>query len=654
MTRLKLHSDFSPAGDQPEAIGKLAKGVEKEGMQTLLGVTGSGKTFSIASVLAKTNRTALVISHNKTLAAQLYSEFRDFFPENKVGYFVSYYDYYQPESYIPQSDTYIEKDAQVNEKIERLRLAATAALAGGEPCIIVATVSCIYGIGSPEEWKKMTFEIRKGARIARSSFLAKLVSMQYERNDMALSSGKFRAKGDTIEIMPSYSEEVVRVSLSGDGVESITIMDGQNRKMISTPSSFILFPAKHYLVPEGQREKAIKEIEAELEQRLPEMEEMSAYRLKTRTKYDLELIKEIGYCNGIENYSRHFDGRNPGEPPYCLLDYLPKDALVVIDESHVTLPQLHGMQKGDRSRKKALIDYGFRLPSAYDNRPLTFEEFEGKLKGKSAIFVSATPAEYERTRSSQIVEQLVRPTGLLDPSVEVRPTFGQVEDLIKEVKNRAEAGERTLVTTLTKRMAEDLAERLVSEGVKARYLHAEIETLQRSEIIRQLRLGEFDCLVGINLLREGLDLPEVSLVAIFDADKQGFLRTETSLIQTIGRTARNLNAHAIMYADGISEAMQKAIDETERRRKVQEEYNREHGITPKSIVKKIKERISAYEEEGKGKGREEERLELEEEIIILEEEMKQAAETLEFEKAIELRDRLSELKRMKKGRRKKS
>jgi len=444
------------------------------------------------------------------------------------------------------------------------------------------------------------------------------------------------------------------VSLSEDKVESIRIMDGQNRKIISEPSSFVLFPAKHYLVPEGQREKAIKEIEAELEQRLPEMEEMSAYRLKTRTKYDLELIKEIGYCNGIENYSRHFDGRNPGEPPYCLLDYLPKDALVVIDESHVTLPQLHGMQKGDRSRKKALIDYGFRLPSAYDNRPLTFEEFEGKLKGKSAIFVSATPAEYERTRSSQIVEQLVRPTGLLDPSVEVRPTFGQVEDLIKEVKNRAEAGERTLVTTLTKRMAEDLAERLVSEGVKARYLHAEIETLQRSEIIRQLRLGEFDCLVGINLLREGLDLPEVSLVAIFDADKQGFLRTETSLIQTIGRTARNLNAHAIMYADGISEAMQKAIDETERRRKVQEEYNREHGITPKSIVKKIKERISAYEEEGKGKGREEERLELEEEIIILEEEMKQAAETLEFEKAIELRDRLSELKRMKKGRRKKS
>ncbi len=660
MLEYKLESEFSPKGDQPKAIQELVNGIEGKASgagnaglgsgskQTLLGVTGSGKTFTIANVAARTGRTVLVISHNKTLAAQLYSEFRDFFPKNKVGYFVSYYDYYQPESYLPQSDTYIEKDAQINEKIEKLRLAATADLMTDGPAIIVATVSCIYGIGSPIEWKNASFEMEVGMQMPRSSLLAKLISMQYERNDMEIKPGTFRARGGVIDVVPGYADEILRISLNESGIESILILDPINLKVIERKKEVTLFPARHYIIPESERDRAIREIELELENRLPEMDELCQYRLRTRTKYDLEMIKEMGYCNGIENYSRHFDGRSPGQPPYCLLDFLPSDALIVIDESHVTLPQLHGMYKGDRSRKKSLIDYGFRLPSAYDNRPLKFEEFEGKINEKNVIFVSATPGPYEKENSSKIVEQLVRPTGLLDPKIEVRPTWGQVDDLIKEVKARAVKKERTLVTTLTKRMSEDLAERLLSEGVKSRYMHSEIETLQRSEIIRQLRLGEFDCLVGINLLREGLDIPEVSLVAILDADKEGFLRNETSLIQTVGRASRNSNGSVIMYADKVTGAMKTAIEETDRRRGVQEEYNVEHGISPKTIEKKIAARITSEEASGKGKENVDSD-ELREEIIICEEEMKSTAERLDFEKAIELRDKLNELKKMVKG-----
>jgi excinuclease ABC subunit B len=636
LNKFLLNAEFSPAGDQPKAIEKLVEGVKKGGMQTLLGVTGSGKTFTIANVIAKTNKSCLVISHNKTLAAQLFSEFKQFFPKNKVGYFVSYYDYYQPESYIPQTDTYIEKDAQINEKIERLRLQTTAYLLSPGPTIIVATVSCIYGLGSPQEWLNQSVLISKGQLVTRSGLLAALISIQYERNDMVLKSGTVRAKGNTIDIMLGYEPEIVRVILDEDKIENIYLLDPMSGNKISEVESIRIFPAKHYIVPENIKERALRQIRIELEERLKELPELEAHRLEARTKYDLELIEETGYCKGIENYSRHFDGRPPGQPPYTLLDFLPEDSLIVIDESHVTKPQLHGMYNGDYTRKKNLVDYGFRLPCAYDNRPLKFEEIEKYFK--NVIFVSATPGEYEKEKSFQIVEQLVRPTGLLDPKIYIRPTQGQIEDLIKEVEMRAKRNERTLVTTLTKRMAEDLTDYLIQKGIKARYLHSEIDTIKRTEIIRKLRLGEFDCLVGINLLREGLDIPEVSLVAILDADKEGFLRDETSLIQTMGRAARNINATAILYCDTITNSIKKAVEETERRRKIQEEFNREHNITPQTISKGIG--LKLVEEE-----KQEEIEDLRQMAINLEIEMQKAAEELDFEKAIELRDKLWEIKK---------
>lgn len=639
MLDYRLDSPFKPSGDQPEAIEKLAEGVKKGGMQTLLGVTGSGKTFTIANLVAKTGRTCLVISHNKTLAAQLYSEFKQFFPKNKVGYFVSYYDYYQPESYIPQTDTYIEKDAQINEKIERLRLQSTAYLLSPGPAIIVSTVSCIYGLGSPQEWLAQSVDVVKGAQMPRSSFLASLIAIQYERNDVEMKNGNFRARGGTIDIYPGYEQEIVRVVLDGDKVERIQILEPISAKLLQELESIRIFPAKHYIVPQSTREKALRDIRVELEQRLPELSDLERHRLKTRTNYDLELIEELGYCKGIENYSRHFDGRSPGKPPYTLMDFLPEDAIIVIDESHVTIPQLHGMYHGDHTRKKNLVDYGFRLPCAYDNRPLKYEEFEKHLQ--NTVFVSATPSQYEREHSHQIVEQLVRPTGLLDPQVVIKPTKGQIDDLMAEVQTKAAKGERTLVTTLTKRMAEDLTDYLTQKGVKVRYLHSEIETIERTEIIRRLRLGEFDCLVGINLLREGLDIPEVSLVAILDADKEGFLRNETSLVQTIGRAARNVNGTVILYCEKQTEAIESAVRETNRRRKVQEEFNRKHGITPKTIMKSVA--ASQLEE----KLRDDKKLaktDLRAIAINLEMEMQKAAEALDFEKAIQLRDQLLDLR----------
>src|SRR5919112_3411454 len=530
---------FSPKGDQPEAIEKLVKGIlEKKheggvgGRQTLVGVTGSGKTFTIANVIAKTNKNTLVISHNKTLAAQLYAEFKEFFPNNNVGYFVSFYDYYQPESYIPQTDTYIEKDTEVNEKIEKMRLEATAMLMSGDPTIIVSTVSCIYSLGSPTEWEEIATPISKGMTVNRKELIHNLIVARYERNDVSLVPGNFRVKGDTIDIIPGYSDDIIRISLFGDEIEKISIHDHITMKKIRDSNSVKIFPAKHYIVDDNSRLGAIESIKRELANWLPNLPgELEKQRLASRTKYDLEMIEELGYCSGIENYSRHLDGRAPGQPPYCLLDFFGQDFLLVIDESHVTLPQLHGMYKGDYTRKSMLVDYGFRLPSAFDNRPLKFEEFE-KYLNNNVIFVSATPASYELKSSWQIVEQLVRPTGLVDPKVEIRPTKNQIEDLIKEITDRANKDQRTLVTTLTKRMAEDLAEFLAKNDIRVRYLHSEIEGLERTELIRQLRLGEFDVLVGINLLREGLDIPEVSLVAILDADKEGFLRNNTSLIQT--------------------------------------------------------------------------------------------------------------------------
>ncbi|MCX6769954.1 MAG: excinuclease ABC subunit UvrB, partial [Candidatus Micrarchaeota archaeon] len=624
-------------------------GVKKGGRQTLLGVTGSGKTFTIANLIAKTGRTALVISHNKTLAAQLYSEFKQFFPKNKVGYFVSYYDYYQPESYIPQTDTYIEKDAQINEKIERLRLQSTAYLLSPGPAVIVSTVSCIYGLGSPKEWLDMSVDIKQGERVERSELLSSLIAIQYERNEMELKSGMFRAKGNTIDIVPGYQQEIIRIVLEGDKIGKILVCEPVSCATIEELPEIRIFPAKHYIVPQSTKERALKAIRMELEARLPELKDMEAYRLKQRTNYDLELIEELGYCKGIENYSRHFDGRMPGQPPYTLMDFLPEDAVIIIDESHVTLPQLHGMYHGDRTRKKNLIDYGFRLPCAYDNRPLKFEEFEKRMK--NVVFVSATPSEYERNSSAAIVEQLVRPTGLLDPTVSIRPTKGQIEDLMKEIQVRAEKGERTLVTTLTKRMSEDLTDYLTQKGVRVRYLHSEIETIERTEIIRKLRLGEFDCLVGINLLREGLDIPEVSLVAILDADKEGFLRNETSLIQTMGRAARNSNSTAILYCDKETDSIKRAVAETSRRRAVQVEFNKKHGITPTTVYKKVGEGQLAlgWDEEDIGAGEKKSKKELRALLINLELDMQKAAEDLDFERAIELRDQLATLSDRKEG-----
>jgi excinuclease ABC subunit B len=605
-------------------------------------VTGSGKTFTIANVIAGANKNTLVISHNKTLAAQLYAEFKEFFPENNVGYFVSFYDYYQPESYLPQTDTYIEKDTEVNEKIERMRLEATAMLMSGEPTIIVSTVSCIYSLGSPREWEESAITVTKGMAIERKVLTHNFIEARYERNDMSLVPGNFRVKGDTIDIIPGYSDDIIRISMFGDEIERISIHDHVTMKKLRDVDAVKIFPAKHYITDDESRNRALESIKRELQNWLLTLpSELERQRLAQRTKYDLEMIEELGYCSGIENYSRHLDGRAPGQPAWCLLDFFGDDFLLVIDESHVTLPQLHGMYNGDHTRKKMLVDYGFRLPSAYDNRPLKFEEFEKYLK--NAIFVSATPGQYELKSSWQVAEQLVRPTGLVDPKVEIRPTKDQMEDLIKEIKIRAKDNQRTLVTTLTKRMAEDLAEFLAKNEVRVRYLHSEIEGLERTELIRQLRLGEFDVLVGINLLREGLDIPEVSLVAILDADKEGFLRNATSLIQTFGRAARNLDGSVILYSDRITDSMKQAIDETERRRKKQLEYNIKHRITPKTIIKPVPEgaEIADMAVETKSMTRQD----LVKLAVEAEATMKRFAEELEFEKAIMFREKLNKIRK---------
>ena len=607
--------------------------------QTLLGVTGSGKTFTVANVIQKIQRPTLVISHNKTLAAQLYSEFKAFFPENAVEYFVSYYDYYQPEAYIPQTDTYIEKDASINKEINRMRLSTTRSLFERRDVIVVASVSCIYGIGSPQEWHDMAMILRKGEDNERRAIISRLVDMQYERNDMDFSAGKFRVRGDTIEVFPSYASTGVRIELFGDEIERIAEFDPLTGKPIRENEAVVIYPAKHFVMPQEKIEAAIESIEAELEERLRELRSLGkileAARLEQRTKFDIEMMHEIGYCQGIENYSRHMDGRKPGEPPYSLLDYFPEDYLVVIDESHVTLPQIRGMHAGDHARKESLVDYGFRMPSAYDNRPLTYGEFEARVN--QVLYVSATPSDYELAHSAQVVEQIIRPTGLVDPDIVVKPVNGQIDDLMAEIHAKTEKSHRVLVTTLTKRMAEDLTEYLISMGIKARYMHSEIETLERIDIIRGLRLGEFDVLVGINLLREGLDLPEVALVAILDADKEGFLRSDRSLMQTIGRTSRNIEGRVVMYADRITGSMQRAIDETNRRRAMQMKYNEEHNITPQTIRKAVEPRTPEVALPPKE--------EMFNYIIELEAAMHRAAKNLEFENAAELRDIITKLRK---------
>jgi excinuclease ABC subunit B len=616
------------------------QGIE-QGMKrsTLLGVTGSGKTFTVANVIQRIQRPTLVISHNKTLAAQLYSEFKSFFPENAVEYFVSYYDYYQPEAYIPQTDTYIEKDASINEEINRMRLSATRSLFERRDVIVVASVSCIYGIGSPQEWHEMSMILRIGEEKERKAILSRFVDMQYERNDMDFSAGKFRVRGDTIEVFPSYASTGMRIELFGDEIERIAEFDPLTGKTIRESEGVVIYPAKHFVMPQEKIEAAIESIKTELEERLHELRSMGkileAARLEQRTKFDIEMMHEIGYCQGIENYSRHMDGRKPGEPPYSLLNYFPEDYLVVIDESHVTLPQIRGMHAGDHARKESLVDYGFRMPSAFDNRPLTYAEFEARVN--QVLYVSATPADYELAQSAQVVEQIIRPTGLVDPEIAVKPVKGQIDDLMAEIHAKTEKKHRVLVTTLTKRMAEDLTEYLLSMDIRARYMHSEIETLERIDIIRGLRLGEFDVLVGINLLREGLDLPEVALVAILDADKEGFLRSDRSLMQTIGRTSRNIEGRVVMYADKITGSMHRTIDETNRRRAMQIKYNEEHNITPQTIRKAVEPRVAEAALPPKE--------ELFNYIIELEAAMHRAAKNLDFEKAAELRDMISKLRK---------
>lgn len=655
MSGFKLVSNFKPTGDQPQAIKKLVEGVKKGyRFQTLLGVTGSGKTFTMANIIQKLNRPTLVIAHNKTLAAQLYSEFKEFFPDNAVEYFVSYYDYYQPEAYIPQTDTYIEKDASINEEIDKLRHSATAALFERRDVIIVASVSCIYGLGDPVDYENLMLSLRPGMIKDRDEIIKKLVDIQYERNDVNFTRGKFRVRGDVIEIFPaSFSNKAIRVELFGDEIDRIAEIDVLTGEVLGLRKHVAIFPASHYATSKDKLERAIKSIREELEQRYKELKDagkiVEAERLRQRTNYDLEMLQEMGYCQGIENYSRHISGRPPGSPPYTLLDYFPKDFLIFIDESHVTIPQIRGMYNGDRSRKEALVEYGFRLPSAFDNRPLTFEEFEERIN--QVIFVSATPGPYEIEHSEQVVEQLIRPTGLVDPEVIVKPVKGQVDDLIGEIRKTVDKGFRVLVTTLTKKMAEDLTDYLKDMGIKVKYLHSDIETIERVEIIRDLRLGKFDVLIGINLLREGLDIPEVALVAILDADKEGFLRSETSLIQTIGRAARNAEGRVIMYADTVTNSMKRAIDETNRRRKIQMEYNKKHGITPKTVIKGVRDVIEAThvaEEEQKYRRKKVKTYDpeiIKSTIEQLEKEMKEAAIELQFEKAAKLRDVIFELKK---------
>lgn len=654
MDRFKLVSDYTPSGDQPEAIAKLVEGIKngyKE--QTLLGVTGSGKTFTMANVIAQLNRPALIFAHNKTLAAQLCSEFREFFPDNAVEYFVSYYDYYQPEAYVPSTDSYIEKDSAINDEIDKLRHSATLALAERRDVIIVASVSCIYSLGSPIDYRTMVISIRKGMELSRDELLARLVSIQYERNDVNFIRNKFRVRGDVVEIFPAGStDKAVRVEFFGDEVERITEIVALTGKVIAELSHTAIYPASHYVISRDKMQGAISEIEKELDERVKYFKDndmlIEAQRIEQRTKYDIEMLEEIGFCKGIENYSRILAGRAPGSIPYTLLDHFPKDFLLFVDESHVSLPQIRGMSAGDRGRKKTLIDYGFRLPSAYDNRPLNFDEFYDKIN--QAIFVSATPGEFEREKSEQIVEQVIRPTGLVDPEIIVKPVQGQIEDLLFEINERVEKHERVLVTTLTKKMAEDLTAYFEKMNIKVRYMHYDIDTIERMEIIRDLRLGEFDVLVGINLLREGLDIPEVSLVAILDADKEGFLRSESSLIQTIGRAARNAEGKVIMYADSVTRSMEKAITETERRRKIQMDYNEKHGIKPKTIIKEVRDVIeisTKVETDSKTvKSKQKQMSAAEKQALIekLTEEMKNAAKILEFEHAAYLRDKINELK----------
>ncbi len=641
----KLVSDFAPTGDQPEAIESLVKSIESGNRgQVLLGVTGSGKTFTVANAIARINKPTLVLAHNKTLAAQLCSEFKEFFPENAVEYFVSYYDYYQPEAYIASSDTYIEKDAQVNDEIDKLRHSATMALFERRDVIVVASVSCIYGLGDPEDYSTLVLSMRPGMRKDRDEVIRKLVDMQYERNDINFIRGKFRVHGDVVEIFPvSSAENAVRVEFFGDEIDRITEIDVLTGEVLGVRQHVGIYPASHYVTTPEKREIAIKSIRAELDERLRELRAndrlLEAQRLEERTNYDIEMMREIGFCSGIENYSRHISGREPGSAPYTLMDYFPEDFLLVVDESHVTIPQVRAMYAGDRSRKESLVRYGFRLPSAFDNRPLNFEEFEQRIN--QVVFVSATPAQYEYEHSQSVAQQVIRPTGLLDPEITVRPIEGQIDDLLTEIYARSEKKERVLVTTLTKKMAEDLTDYLRTMGVKVKYMHSDVDTLERMEIVRDLRLGVFDVLVGINLLREGLDIPEVSLVAILDADKEGFLRSETSLIQTIGRTARNAEGKVIMYADRITDSMQRAIDETNRRREIQQKYNQEHNIVPRTIKKNISDVIAATQAQEETSPK----LNVQKVIMQLEEEMKKAAEELRFEDAAKIRDRIKRLRK---------
>src|SRR3989338_5269889 len=625
----KLKSDFAPKGSQPEAIKKLVAGLDKGNKyQTLLGVTGSGKTFTIANVINQHQKPTLVFAHNKTLAAQLYNEFKEFFPEKRVEYFVSYYDYYQPESYIPSKDQYIEKDSAVNPKLEQLRLSATASLASRKDVIVVASVSCIYNIGDPEEFKGMGFDISVGMKVDRQDILKKLVDIQFERSDIELPPGSFRVKGDTIDFVPGYFNNIIRVEMFGDEIEKISEIDKVTGNQKESMKYFFIYPAKHFVIPEDNQKQALAEIEHDLNQRLPELGMMEAYRLKQRTMYDVEMIREVGMCKGIENYSRYFDGRKPGEKQFCLLDYF-KDFLIVIDESHQTIPQIHGMYNGDLSRKKTLVEYGFRLPSCLDNRPLKYNEFEKDMEDNHVIFTSATPGDYELSKSKQVVEQIIRPTGLVDPIVEVRPIKGQIEDLKKEIERTIANKDRVLVTTLTKKLAEELTEYLASQKIKARYLHSEIDTLERTEIIRELRLGKFDVLVGINLLREGLDIPEVGFIGILDADKEGFLRDAKSLIQIIGRAARNSESKVILYADKRTDSIIRALAETKRRRLLQLAFNKKHSITPLTIIKPIKEKEVDIKDTKHIPKKEIPNL-----MIQVESGMRAAADRLDFEEAI--------------------
>lgn len=650
MDKFKLVSPYKATGDQPEAIDALVRGVLRgDREQSLVGVTGSGKTFTMASIIEKVNRPTLVLAHNKTLAAQLCSEFREFFPDNAVSYFVSYYDYYQPEAYIPGKDLYIEKDSLVNDEIDRLRHSATSSLFERRDVIIVASVSCIYSLGDPSEYKSLVLAVREGMAISREELMRRLITINYNRNDLSLTRDKFRARGDTVEVMPASDTTALRIEFFGDEIDRISeinVLTGETKRRLSYAA---IYPASHYATSEAKRDAALDEINREMTERVAEFREqgkfLEAQRIEERTKYDMEMIREIGFCSGIENYSRVLSGRPEGSVPFCLLDYFPRDFLLFVDESHVTLPQVRAMSGGDFSRKKNLIDYGFRLPSAYDNRPLTFPEFESKLN--QVIYVSATPGPYEKQHSTQLVEQVIRPTGLLDPKIEVRPVAGQVDDLMGEIKKRTEKEERVLVTTLTKKMAEDLCEYLEMNLIKVRYIHHEVETMERQELLRDLRLGVYDVLVGINLLREGLDLPEVSLVAILDADKEGLLRSETSLVQTIGRAARNENGTVIMYADTITDSMRRAIDETERRRSIQEKYNKEHNIVPHTIKKDVRAviEIASSKEINAAKGKK--KMDAKERDTLIEKltaEMKKAASQLDFERAAYLRDSIAKIK----------